>query len=383
MESTSTKGELLKDSVEIKTYSVGDLGGLLSDKKFWELNPLPITKTRIVSQIRNPNASENDLALMVAFKNGRVVGYGGVFPDRIYINGTPQKVGCLTTTWVDPTTRRQGIAMALRNEAVQAYDGRVYVSEVSTAARKTLEKDHHFIALKSMKFQQLAIRVSTLDMLPKRFKQWPRLASLLSMVDMLSNPPVKARLAYWKARNRPDDRLRVEYLAEIDEETAHFIGQHQENELGRRGATELNWITRYPWVIQAPSSDVHASRFFFSTIAKTYTYMKYRVLNSDGEIVAFILLRLRDGRLHIPYAYFNDSYAEGIMSLLCHQIIQTGAFSFETCNEKLVQLIKNLKFPTLYISIRDRYTYISNELARGADLDSIRLQDGDGDKVFF
>lgn len=111
--------------------------------------------------------------------------------------------------------------------------------------------------------------------------------------------------------------------------------------------------------------------------------MKYRVLNSDGEIVAFILLRLRDGRLHIPYAYFNDSYAEGIMSLLCHQIIQTGAFSFETCNEKLVQLIKNLKFPTLYISIRDRYTYISNELARGADLDSIRLQDGDGDKVFF
>ena len=77
----------MNNSVDIKSYTIGDIEGLLPDYKFWELDPLPITKHRIVSQIRNTRASKDDLALVVAFENGCIVGYGGVFPDRVYING--------------------------------------------------------------------------------------------------------------------------------------------------------------------------------------------------------------------------------------------------------------------------------------------------------
>jgi hypothetical protein len=95
-------------SIVIKTYTIADLEALLSDQNFWQLDPLPITKQRIVSQMRNPRASKEDLALLVAFDNGQVVAYTGGFPDRVYLNGSCQKACCMTTAWAHPSRRRKG-----------------------------------------------------------------------------------------------------------------------------------------------------------------------------------------------------------------------------------------------------------------------------------
>ena len=62
----------MKSQTEIKHYTISDLEALLKDSDFWKLDPLPISKQRIISQIRNPRANKNDLALLVAFENGRV-----------------------------------------------------------------------------------------------------------------------------------------------------------------------------------------------------------------------------------------------------------------------------------------------------------------------
>ena len=372
----------MKASVDIKSYTLGDLEGLLSDKNFWELDPLPINKQRIVSKIRNPRASRDDLALVVAFENGHVIGYCGVFSDQVFINGNPQKAGCMTTTWVDPENRRQGIAVQLRRAIFKAYGGMVYVSEMSEPARKSIDATSLFTALKPMQFQQVRVRIVTLDMLPKKFRLLQNLGTLFSWFDMLVNLPVKARLMLWTVSNKRDDKFRVEYLSEIDHDTARFIDKHQENNLVRRGAPELDWITRYPWVIQAPFSDVSTSKFFFSTVAKSFGYIKYRVLDFTGHIRAFVMLRLRDGRLHVPYLYFDMADAEMVTRSLCRHIIGLGVSSFETCNVQLVDQIRKIGFPVVTINVRDRHTRLSNELVRGADLNTICLQDGDGDKVF-
>lgn len=372
----------MDSSIEIKAYTVRDLEALLRDKTFWELDLLPINKQRIISKIRNPRADKDDLALAVAWENGRVVGFGGVFPDLAFPNGVPVKAGCLTTKWVDPAKRRQGISTELRKVFMKGYNGMVYASEMSEAAWKSIDKVKLFRAPKPMKFNQLRLHVRVLEKLRKRFSLLRRATPLFSGIEMLANLPVKARLALWKAANKLDDNFRIEYLAGIDDETARFIDEHQKNSFTKRGAAELEWITRYPWVLQAPTPDITTPKFFFSTVAKTFNYIKYRILDANGQIRAFILLRLRDDTLHIPYAYFDASDIKIVAHLLCYQLIELNAARFETCNSPLVDQMKKLGFPIVSIHVRDRHTRISNELAKGADLDAITLQDGDGDKVF-
>jgi hypothetical protein len=94
------------------------------------------------------------------------------------------------------------------------------------------------------------------------------------------------------------------------------------------------------------------------------------------------MLRLRDGQLNVPYAYFDVSDVDIVAPILCHQIIGLDVLKFETCNAHLVNQIKKIKFPILKIRRRDRHTTLSNELVSGAELDTIIIQDGDGDKVF-
>ena len=361
---------------------MGDIEGLLYDKDFWKLDPLPITKQRIVSKIRNPRAGKEDLALAAAYEKGRIIGYCGIFSDKLFLNGGPQKAGCFTTAWVDPGKRRHGILTQLMGILIKAYDGRVYVSEMSEPAKKSLDKGGRFTALKPMKFYQVAIRISMMDLLPKRVRLSRNAAPAISGIEMLCNLPVKTRLNLWKLFNSPDSKFHVEYLAEIDQETGRFIDKYQKNELFRRGAAELDWITRYPWVIQAPFPDVNGSRFFFSSIARSFSYIKFRILDLNGRIRAFAMLKLRDGHLQVPYAYFDESDRGIVAGVLCHHMVGLGAKKFETCNARLVGEMKNIKFPIVKISVRDRHTRLSNELARGADLDAISLQDGDGDKVF-
>lgn len=372
----------MDSAVEIKSYAVRDIKALLNDQTFWELDPLPVNKQRLVSMIRNPRAAEDDLVLVVAYANGKVICYGGVFPDRVFVNGIPKKVGCLTTNWADPAWRRKGIAGAIRDNILNAYDGRVYVSEFSESAKRSIDRMNLFTPLKPMKMNQLRLRIFILEKYRKRFALMQKIDPLFTWFEMLINLPVRARALLWKVAHKPDEGFRVEYLAEIDDKTARFIEMHQENNISRRGAAELDWITRYPWVLQAPTPDITTPRFFFSTVAKTFSYVKYRILDREGEIRAFVLLRLRDGTLHIPYAYHDDADMQVVAHILCLQLIEFGAAKFETCNEALVDQIKQLKFPTVGTHVRDRHTRLSNELAKGADLDAITLQDGDGDKVF-
>ena len=371
----------MNNSVDIKSYTIGDIEGLLSDHKFWELDPLPITKHRIVSQMRNPRASKDDLALVAAFENGCIVGYRGVLPDRVYVDGISKKAGCLTTNWVDPGKRRQGISTSLRNVAMEAYDGLLYASEFTEAAKKSLDKSKMFTALEPMKANRVWVRFSILDMIPKRFGSIRLFAFIFSSVNILANFIVNARLNLWKAFNRLDGKFHVEYLAEIDHDTALFIKKYEQNGLVRRGARELDWITQYPWVIQAPFQDGNSAKYFFSSIAKSFSYLKFRILDPDGAIKAFFILRLRDRHLTIPYAYFDNTDVDMVTRILCNHIIELDALSLETCNLHLIDQIGRIRFPIVRKSTRDRHSVISNALARG-DIASIMLQDGDGDKAF-
>ena len=78
---------------------------LLNDNKFWSNSFLSITKHRLYSHYLNPCLDDNDVVLLLALKNGEIVGYMGVFVDYINIEKKNVKVGWLSTWWVNQKTK--------------------------------------------------------------------------------------------------------------------------------------------------------------------------------------------------------------------------------------------------------------------------------------
>ncbi len=70
--------------MEIKAFTVADLKTALVSEDFWLTETLPITKHRALSYSRNPRAEEDDLVLLVAYQDNRVIGYLGILPDKIF-----------------------------------------------------------------------------------------------------------------------------------------------------------------------------------------------------------------------------------------------------------------------------------------------------------
>jgi len=69
----------------IKKILKKNIPELLNDNKFWSNSFLSITKHRLYSHYLNPYLDDNDVVLLLALKNGEIVGYMGVFVDYINI----------------------------------------------------------------------------------------------------------------------------------------------------------------------------------------------------------------------------------------------------------------------------------------------------------
>lgn len=87
-----------------------------ADQSFAEVAPL--TGLRAASMARNPCASPEDIALLVALQGGRCVGYQGLLPGRLLSAAGASPVHWLITLFVAPECRGRGVARRLIQEAL-------------------------------------------------------------------------------------------------------------------------------------------------------------------------------------------------------------------------------------------------------------------------
>ena len=73
----------------------------------------PISKSRALSQSRNPCAAEDDVGLLVAYVGKQCVGYQGVLPGRLRTRDGISKVYWGTASYVLPEFRKRLVAVHL------------------------------------------------------------------------------------------------------------------------------------------------------------------------------------------------------------------------------------------------------------------------------
>src|SRR5215216_4877386 len=115
--------------MEIKTLTPAQLQAFIETDEFKAMPVIPISTHRALSHVTNPRVEPNDVIMIMAYEEDKMVGYLGVLADRIYNDTGSFKCGWLSCMWVDPTLRGRGIAKHLLSTAFANWQNHILVTE--------------------------------------------------------------------------------------------------------------------------------------------------------------------------------------------------------------------------------------------------------------
>jgi hypothetical protein len=368
--------------MEIKALTVADLKTALASEDFWRTKTLPITKHRALSYSRNPRADEDDLVLLVASQDNRVVGYLGILPDKIFVNDTVYKMGWLTSWWVDSSCATAGVGTILLFKALNAYNQYVGVSGSSREARRALNASQKFMALKPLQGLDIRLRLNVTRDIPRRLPALKIFRGLFKIFDVMMDEVMDVRRFFWQRRSNPCRRLTFEYISAIDEETDRFIKRYHQHDLTRKEKSDLNWIMNNPWILSTPLKDAASKKYYFSSRAGRFSYLAVKVFEHHTEMIGFFLLKVRDDRMSVMYSYFESGNAVSITAAAVQHALAMDVSILSLYDEQLVTSFSGLGCPCWSANKNSRGFSLSKAFA-DISLADCRLQGGDGDLAFY
>jgi hypothetical protein len=185
----------------------------------------------------------------------------------------------------------------------------------------------------------------------------------------------------WQDEHKTLKNVNLEYLTQIDRQTKEFIESYRQNEFTKRGASELNWILKYPWCLKAPLDEITRAKYYFSLVSKQFFNLCIKVLDGNTMIGCMILL-IRDKTLSVPYIYYKPEKGRLMQTVICFHLALLDVETFKTYNRELIHYFKEIKFPYSHEQEISRQTHISTKF-EGIKITNDFFQDGDGDCAFW
>lgn len=363
--------------VEIVRLDAAGLRQYISSEEFERAPVIAISKHRAFSQLNNPRARPEDILLLLARSDNRLVGYLGVLPDTICTSeGGRIRCGWMSCLWVDPGQRGKKIAQKLINECFEAWDNNILLTEFTAAAGSLYHKTGLFEPLTTLTGRRWYIRSDLKRILTPKKEVFRRLSGVLGMVDRTANLIIDIIRPLRPAKSS----LSFRYVTHVPEEAMDMIRQSSAGKLFGRQSEELNWILSYPWVLTNQWLDQAASRYHFTSFEKKFECRAILASDKDKPLT-FLMYTCRNGHLRIPYLYFTD---EGQALLTIRQLIsQVKANTLTVYNTDIIRLL--IKNGLYYAPSREitRTYLISRHLHQKAgDVSVYSISDGDGDCAF-
>jgi hypothetical protein len=99
-------------------------------------------------------------------------------------------------------------------------------------------------------------------------------------------------------------------------------------------------------------------------------------------MIGFLLLKIRDDRMSVVYAYFESRHAELITGAVLHHALEMEANVLSLYDEQLAASFTRLGCPCWTARKKTRGFSLSRAFAK-LPLANCRLQGGDGDLAFY
>ena len=366
--------------MEIKLYNIAELNQLKNDSDFWKRRNLPITKHRLESHIHNPRADKEDIVLIVAEQDGCTEAYIGILPDLcISPDGEQHKFGWFSTWWVNPESQFKGIGALILLRALKLYQGNLAAKCFTQEAARVYQASNKFFTVKELSGEHLIFRLSA----PLFIQKYSKLKNLRPLLDVLFgvvNAAWRLKQSRYLIKLRKQLASQLEYIGEVDDQTAAYINQRNRKEMIKRGGTEFNWIHKYPWILLAPPLNEADTHYDFQSIAQNrHERLNIKVYNSEHNLIGFLFLVITDDQMRVPY-YYCDAEDLAILSraILFHalyfKVSMLTIFQPELLQsvKKSGQHLISIKYPKEIIATQSLLKLFGEG----------EFQDGDGDWIF-
>lgn len=363
--------------IVLKTLNKSQLNLYIDSPEFKGQDFISISRHRAKSQIKNPRADENDILLILAYNDTKLVGYLGILPDYIFTSNSLKKIGWLSCIFIDNSQRGKRIAQKLIERSFQEWGNNILLTEFTEPAKRLYDKIGKFVSMPSSHGIRLYLRSDLQKILPPKHKIFSTLKPFLKIFDFSFNLIFDLRYIFLK-KNINGNTL--EYINSIDKEIMDFILPKQENELFKRGINELNWMIKNPWVISHKNKNCLSHKYHFSAIDKSFEFIPVKVRNEKKDLIAFMIFAKRNNDLKIPYCYYNDT--KTITKIINYHLVKWKIKTASIYNTDIALALKSSKSPALFKKEINRNYLISNKFKDEFNNNEYKIQDGDGDTAF-
>lgn len=353
--------------IVLKTFNRDQLEDFISSGAFRQYDFLPVTRHRALSHIQNPKASDEDVLLILAFFEEKLVGYVGCFPDSFMINGKEIRYAWLSTLYVNPEFRKKRPAKALLKKVFEEYEGRIAITEFTKEAEALYNIMGVFEYVFPKEGKRYYFRTDAAKMIPEKKPGTQPLKPLFQILDAAANGLISI-----KNLTAPKPGFKYEVLDKIDKESADFMNRFP----GMRNAAEINTFIENPWVLEGKKDE----KYLFSSFADSFKYYWVKIGDQNNNLTSCFLLQLRDGYLKIPYL-FTDGNLDKVVRFLKYFIVThkvKGLTSYQIALNTEIQQSK--LFSHIYErDFKREYLFHKNLLELLPNHFNPNYQDGDGD----
>ncbi len=356
--------------------TIKELASFVKSNVYLNSKNIPITQQRALSQIKNPRASKEDVALIIAIdKQNEIVGFIGALPEKI--PAKPKlKIAWNSCWWID-RKNGQKAAIPLFLKFLKAYDQNVLFRDLTPKTEEILMRFNKFEKIKKLKGFRYFLFLNSKEIITKRNRIFIIFSPILQVTDKITNT-----FLFYKNKKHLTKKsdLKAVKINAIDKEAANFIKEHQKKELFKRGEKELNWILKNPWILKKTlKKDVQF--YYFSDTSRKFKNDIYKLYNLENNLIAVLFFNNNDGLVKIPFIYFNADYLEEIKNFIFTYLLQEKANSLLIFNPLLNKALQDSNHPFWYIKPLNKDFVVSKKLKPLLPKE-YDFQDGEGDFVF-
>ena len=203
-----------------------------------------------------------------------------------------------------------------------------------------------------------------------------KIKPLLQLGDAILNTITDTRFIW----NKQKPINNFEYIQTIDHISDDFFIKHQKHNWIKRSKKEINWIIQYPWLMQGTDSEQLSKRYYFSCIEKTFETKIVQFKNDNGEIIALLILNIKNKHLTVPYLFGEEKDYPMISSFIYNLMSSNRLNMFTIYHSEFCNYLSKRKTPFLFSKEMKKPYFISKKFEA---LQTLYFQDGDGDCAFY
>ncbi len=366
---------------EIRRICKADIPSLLEDKTFWNHGFLAVSRHRLYAHLKNPNALDSDVVLLLAYVNGELLGYMGAFIDIITVNGRNEKIAWLSTWWVDPKTKGTGIGREILDTMYQIHNGRIGISQFTPSAKRVYDKSGYFVRLKLNTGIKAVLRSNLSFVIPAVYPKLAVPKSVLQAADNFLNWFINIKI--WFHKKSVASKLNnctIEYLAFPDAECEALIEAFSKSPISRKTVAFFEWLKAYNWVMEAPLIRfVKKEKYTFSMVDEKFDIYLMKVLE-NGIPKGFVVLQRRGFVCKVLFNYSSQADSDLISKVIALQCMEQNVREIITYDEGLVNEFKKSGI-FLYRTKKLKESIISKSFGV-TSFDDQYVNFGDGDCSF-